>query len=275
MSTTTAPLEYPRTVHLAYVWTLGYVLLAFLFPGAFAFVAVYGSADFLAAGLALIVPLLGTYLNVRSLRSILRRQGYPKKYWEVTGWSIGHANRVMLIAATIAATFAFLSARWSTAAAVSTLALVFILVFQLVGPLEVYNTVHDVHMMPYFESKINGSFRCCICNQVIRHMEELDDLARSHRVTPLSDFGWNDELKGVDNVWHDPWTGLKTVNVLLSHYELDEFTGGSHAGMASELKELAQALSQAADRQVRFCLLLFCGEATNDAKESRRKGFFN
>jgi hypothetical protein len=133
--------------------------------------------------------------------------------------------------------------------------------------------LHDVHFALYFETKVGG-FAYHGAVHLARHMEEFVELARLHGVTPLSEFGWNDDLKGEFNVWHDPLKGLKTVHVLLAVLVTDEFARGDKPGIQNELKTLAEALSRASDRRIRFCLLLFCGEATNEMKEARRKGSF-
>jgi hypothetical protein len=264
---------YHRVVRSAIAWVLGYALLAALIPGTLAFAAAFGNGDYLFAGLALIVPLFGFYLNAVALRSILRRHAYPKKYWERAGGCLGTVNRLALVAATIAATFTVLIVRWEHAVVIAAIAYGFILLLFLVGPLEVYRTVHDVHFAPYFESKVGG-LAYCAAMHLAQHMEELDELARLHGVTPLSEFGWNDDLKGELNVWYDPLNGMKTVNILLTYFAADEFARSNKTAIQNELKALDQALARASDRRIRFCLLLFCGEATNEMKEARRTGSF-
>jgi hypothetical protein len=263
---------YHRVVRYAFGWLLVYTLIA-AFPGTLAFVAVGGNSDYLSASLALVVPLLGFTLNVKSLRTILRRQAYPRKYWEEAGACLRSLIRVTLIAAAIALALTLLSIRWESALFIALIPEIIILLITLIGPLDLYHTLHDVFVTPYFESAVGGVRITCIGKQIARHLEELDDLARLHDVTPLAEFGWNDDLKGEVNVWRDAPSGMKTVNVLLSYFQGDEFAGGGQPGVVDELKVLAQSLSQAADRGIRFCLLLFCGGGTNEMKEARRKGF--
>jgi hypothetical protein len=264
---------YHRVVRSAIAWVLGYALLAALIPGTLAFAAAFGNGDYFFAGLALIVPLFGFYRNAVALRSILRRHAYPKKYWERAGGCLGTVNRLALVAATIAATFTVLTVRWEHAVVIAAIAYGFIILLLLVGPLEVYSTVHDVHFAPYFESKVGGIAYCAAVH-LAQHMEELDELARLHGVTPLSEFGWNDDLKGELTVWYDPLNGMKTVNTLITYFAADEFARGNKTAIQNELKALAEALTRASDRRIRFGLVLFCGEATNEMKEARRTGSF-
>lgn len=263
---------YHRVVRNAFGWLLVYSLIA-AFPGTLALAAVNGNGDYLAASLALFVPLLGFFLNVKSLRTILRRQAYPRKYWEETGACLRSLIRVTLIAAAIALALTLLSIRWERALFIAMIPGIIILLIFLIGPLDLHHTLHDVFVTPYFESAVGGVRINCIGKQIARHLEELDELARLRDVTPLSEFGWNDDLKGEVNVWYDALSGVKTVNVLLSYFQGDEFAGGGQPGVVDELKLLAQSLDQAADRGIRFCLLLFCGGGTNEMKEALRKGF--
>jgi hypothetical protein len=121
------PILYHRVVRSAIAWVLGYTLLAALLPGTFAVVAAFGNGGYFFAGLALIVPLFGFYLNAIGLRSIVRRHAYPKKYWERAAGCLGTVNRLAFVSATIAATFTLLTFRWERAVFVAVIAYEFIL----------------------------------------------------------------------------------------------------------------------------------------------------
>ena len=105
-----------------------------------------------------------------------------------------------------------------------------------------------------------------------RHVDELDEVARTYAVAPLSTFGWNDDLEDEPVVWHAPTDGLKTVNFLLLALEHEETGWDDHAATVADLKQIAHALERADLHGIPFSFLLRHSTATNSQEWDIRQG---
>jgi hypothetical protein len=85
-----------------------------------------------------------------------------------------------------------------------------------------------------------------------RQSAALDRLARTLGVTPLSAFGFGDDLYAQPVRWAPASDGLRTVTTLREAVAAD-------TGLARDLDALASVLRVAADRGVEFALLLRVG----------------
>ncbi len=127
----------------------------------------------------------------------------------------------------------------------------------------------DVAVVPYFERRVGEIDTFCRGKSLARRMNEIDAQARALELTPLSDFGWNDDLAGELLVWHEPAEGLATVHALLAFYQDDP---AAEHNLIDDLKSLAQALASAEAKAIRFCLLLRHGDVTSGQEWDARKG---
>ncbi len=100
-----------------------------------------------------------------------------------------------------------------------------------------------------------------------RNFQTLEVWARERGATPLSTFGWNDDLSGEALVWHEAWQGVESVTALLDHPELTP-------EVREDLELLLSALQKAHDVGQPFCLLLRHGNSASGAEMDARQGTF-
>lgn len=100
-----------------------------------------------------------------------------------------------------------------------------------------------------------------------RDFQLLELWAHEHHITPLSTFGWNDDLRGEPLVWHDAAQGHQTVTSLLQHPDLSP-------ELHEDLTHLESALRHAQEAGIPFCLLLRHGDIASGAEMEARKGTF-
>lgn len=214
---------------------------------------------------------------VRALRHVLRCPGYPQRHWiETLGMlrSVTACEVAGLAVCSGLTAFAVLgpSPRAEMAAVVAT---GFDAIYLCLLPIWVSGaseTMRFKAVVPYFRSRVDEIDTFCHGAYLARHTGELDELARQLGVTPLSSFGWDDDMFGGTPVWHDASAGLKTVDTLLAHVAAEGLAWDDHAGVVDDLKRIAHALSRAAGRGIGFCLLLHYWAATNGLEWEQRRG---
>jgi hypothetical protein len=205
-----------------------------------------------------------------AVRDVWRSTAYPYRHWTILNGVLPVAVVITLILGLLAGTSI------DGAATFGVFLLVWHLYYNATG---VYNSYHYVRVTPYFDSKVLASKigwidTYCSGQHLARHVLELDELARALGVTPLSEFGWNDDMCGEALVWHDSAIGLKSVNAILAHLHGEEFLDGEQIGVIDDLKRIADALSRTHQAGIRFCLILQHGDATNAMEHEQRKGSF-
>jgi hypothetical protein len=109
---------------------------------------------------------------------------------------------------------------WHVPPALAACAVAVFLVFGLLGGLSgVYDTRRHVRVIPYFRRSVGGIDTYTAGQSLARYLSQLDAVANANGVTPLSAFGFNDDLRGEPLTWHIPADGLQTVTTILKSLE--------------------------------------------------------
>jgi hypothetical protein len=113
-------------------------------------------------------------------------------------------------------------------------------------------------IVPYFESRIGAKGECDAFwhgAALATAFLELENLAATANVVPLSSFGFNDDACGEVLNWHHPDEGLKTIESLVKRLD----SSGRLVAVRDDLMKLQAALQLARDKNVRFCLVIRSG----------------
>jgi hypothetical protein len=225
-------------------------------------------------GLLLYAVLRSAFL---SCARVLRSPGYPDRHW----WFVRRAFRrvvrteLVLLAAVSGATVVatrshgWLADRADFAVAVAAAVFVY---YQLVRVAGLNDVLRHASVMLYFHTRVGDITMYGPGESLARHIDELDELARAHAVTPLSKFGWNDDLEGEQVAWHDSADGLKTVNSLLIALEQEETWWDDQVETIADLKALAHGLERADAKGISFSLLLRHSTVTSGVEWDAREG---
>ena len=137
-------------------------------------------------------------------------------------------------------------------------------------------SVVDVHrhacIIPYFQSAVGEIDTFCSGKALASNLLLLDRIAAELNVTPLSDFGFNDDACGESVEWHDSAVGLKTVRALLTKIKSHPERVEDDRKLIDDLHKLMHALERASDQDIRFSLLLRHGNSTSGLEWERRIG---
>ena len=125
---------------------------------------------------------------------------------------------------------------------------------------------------PYFESKVGGIDTFARGRGIARQLEKLDAIAIEAEVEPLSNFGFNDDMRGEILVWHDAAIGLTSVEAILKRARSEPGLIRDQARVVVDLERIGEALRKAMDNEIRFCLLFRTSNATNAREWERRRG---
>ena len=128
----------------------------------------------------------------------------------------------------------------------------------------------NIGIAPYFEKPV-GASTYAEGAEVARSCARLDDLALEVGATPISGFGFNDDLAGETLRWHLAEEGLYTVRALIVAIEPAKTKRDRQ--LIEELQLIEDALQNAHARGTRFCFLITHGY-TNQLEHERRKGSF-
>jgi len=121
---------------------------------------------------------------------------------------------------------------------------------------EMRGKIEDAHVVPYFRQPLGGIDTFTRGYAVAKSCQELDEIAVVSGITPLSAFGFNDDLNREELVWHAPERGLETIRVLLSRLRASSPGRPDEEQLIEELNAMAEALNKAAELAVPFCLFL-------------------
>jgi hypothetical protein len=274
----------------------------FLWAGASAFIAVVLGLPLLILGPSVLVACPWTFASIGQIASgllgsalgglllyavlrsaflscarVLRSPGYPDRHW----WFVRRAFRrvvrteLVLLAAVSGATVVatrshgWLADRADFAVAVAAAVFVY---YQFVMVAGLNDVLRHASVIPYYRERIGDISVFSSGEGLARHVDELDDVARTHGVTPLSAFGWNDDLEGEQVAWHDPAVGLKTVNSLLLALEQEETWWDDQVETIADLKALAHGVERAHAKGVSFSLLLRHSTVTSGVEWDAREG---
>ncbi len=179
---------------------------------------------------AFIAPLVLTSLPLlaavrvggRVIAHTRRWSSYPKAHWRRAVQTLWGSLAFMLIGATLATggtAFAIFGRSSIASPAVWWIRFGDVIVFLgfFVSLSEVSCVLNRGQVVPYFERPVGGIDTFCHGQSLLRNLADLERLAEEIGVSPLSAFGWHDDMRGETVVWHDPAVGLKTVKALLTH----------------------------------------------------------
>ncbi|MBI3866267.1 MAG: hypothetical protein HY290_30680 [Planctomycetia bacterium] len=127
-------------------------------------------------------------------------------------------------------------------------------------------------IVPYFQKALGDIDTFAQGHAVARSCQALDALADQLGLTPLSAFGFNDDLAGETVVWHPPAQGLATVAGLVASLKTTESLSPDRDLLIKELSNIEHALQKATDANVPFCLLLRTADVTSAIEWERRQG---
>ena len=233
-----------------------------------------GLVCLILGGLLLYAVMRTTWLSVAQ---VWRSPGYPDRHW----WFVRRAFRrilrteLILIAVVCVAIVVARRSQGSIAdradLAVGVAGAIFVY-YQLAVVTGLNDILRHAAVVPYFPRRVGEITTFCSGESLAQHVDELDELARTHDVAPLSAFGWNDDLEGETVVWHASTEGLKTVNFLLIALEREETGWDDHAATMADLKQIAHALERADAQRIPFSFLLRHSTVTNGQEWEVRQG---
>ena len=128
----------------------------------------------------------------------------------------------------------------------------------------------NIGIAPYFEEPV-GANTSAGGREVARSCARLDDLAIEVGATPVSAFGFNDDLSGDVLAWHLPREGLYTVRALI--VAIEPAKTDRDRRLSQELQQIEDALLKAHARETRFCFLI-THDYTNQLEHEHRQGSF-
>ena len=121
-------------------------------------------------------------------------------------------------------------------------------------------------VVPYFEKSLGDGPPLASGAELAKHSQRLDELAVLADATPLSSFGFNDDLAGEAVTWHEPALALATVRALSAKLS------DAESALKRDLEQLAEALNRAAARRIRFALLLRTSYGLTGDEKAKRRG---
>ena len=260
---------------LILIWWFQAVVLAGGITASIVVMAIRAGRGYLGAAL-IVLGFAGLVRKaVGVVRCVRRIESYPARHWEqergCLPWALAITGLIAAFAALVTGGL-FLDAPPNVDAATGAAVVYFVLLFGIMSLF--HGCFHHVRVYPYFESRVGDIHTYAEGYFVARHLLEVDELAEAQGVTPLSAFGWNDDMQGETLIWHPSAAGLKTANALLARLEAEDFDRGDLAGIVEDLKRIAHALDRADRGGIRFCLILQHGDATNAMEHEQRKGTF-
>jgi hypothetical protein len=111
-------------------------------------------------------------------------------------------------------------------------------------------------IVPYFLVEVPGPKTFFEGHALARQCRRLDDLALAAGQTPLSAYGFADDLRGEPVDWHDAVEALRTVQHLIETLRRAPEAVPEAEALLAELEPLRDRLAEAARLEVPFCLHL-------------------
>jgi hypothetical protein len=204
-------------------------------------------------------------------------RGYPARFErgqrEAVRWSLGCMGPFLLLAILGAgcSLYAWHSAGrgplwWST---IGLLIFVAYFVYLLItGLFPAWQTT----IVPYFESSPGHINTFGRGKYLARNCQNLDRIAIEQGFDPMSAFGFYDDLFGETVVWHDSHRGLATFSAIRSVLEQNPGKIPFQAQTLEEIALVEESLHLAAQKQIRFSLLLRMCDVTNAQEWEIRQG---
>lgn len=203
--------------------------------------------------------------------------GYPDRHRAVIASAARASLRTIAVTGSLAALFAAAAVWWGGSVLIAAIAAAIFILATLGSVLGLWDCLRWVRIIPYFESTVGGIETFLAGEALARHLRQLDDVAADIGVTPLSEFGFNDDLCGETLVWHDAEDGLSALLPLLAALEArpDRIEARDPLALQCvqcDLRKMIEALQKARQGGIRFCLLLRHGNGTSALEWEQRKG---
>lgn len=131
----------------------------------------------------------------------------------------------------------------------------------------------EVRIIPYYDRPLPQADTFLSGLALARNCLHLDRLARARGVRAISDFGFNDPLRGEQVVWHDAKTGLPTITALLRAVAEEPDAVDDAAAVSGELEKIRHAFERASTSGIRFAFLVEIGSGTSGQVWEVRGGY--
>jgi hypothetical protein len=202
-----------------------------------------------------------------------REREYPERHYVALASAWRYAVVAIAATGTLAVGLTLGAVFDGVPTALAAIACAAFLLFGLLGGIGgLYDTWRYVRIIPYFQRRVGEIDTFLAGEALARRLRCLDRLAAFCGVTPLSEFGFNDDLRNEPLLWHPADHGLQSVHALLSALEEKSDVVEDRAVLVRDLQKLEHALSRAAQQGIPFCLLLRHGNATSGHEWSVRQG---
>jgi hypothetical protein len=199
--------------------------------------------------------------------------GYPPRHHDAVRSATAYAVRAIALTVCVFCVLLLGTVFASVPPVLAALAGAVFLLFGLLGGIGgLYDTRRFVRVIPYFQRKVGGICTFAAGQSLARCLRQLDAVAAELQVTPLSAFGFHDDLRGESLTWHAPDEGLHTVTTLLSELQVLAEQEGIPAGVLRDLRAWKHALERATAQGISFCILLRHGNATSAQEWDVRQG---
>jgi hypothetical protein len=134
--------------------------------------------------------------------------------------------------------------------------------------------VPAVIILPYFKETV-GHIETFIGGKVLaRRVCMLDAMAAELGLTPISAFGYKDDLNGEELTWHDPERGIETISGLLRKLHRGPDSIDDAPNIISDLDKIHDALRAARKKGIPFCFIVRRGSGASGQEMVVRKGSF-
>jgi len=130
-----------------------------------------------------------------------------------------------------------------------------------------------IRILPYFDKPVPGH-TFLRGEALARNSKELDSIAESKGLKPISYFGFNDDMWSESVQWHDPKDGLATISALITAVGARFNQVNDRQDVLSDLGFVRDALIAAEHRGARFCFLLRLGGGFTLREIETRQGYF-
>ena len=135
-----------------------------------------------------------------------------------------------------------------------------------------FRVASQTSIVPYFQNEVGDIHTFVRGHAVARSCQVLDDLALQLGLTPISAFGFNDDMARETVVWHPPEQGLATFSGLLAALQDRPNAVPRQDRLIKELTAIVDALQKATGQNIPFSLLLRVGDGTSAMEWEQRKG---
>jgi hypothetical protein len=130
-----------------------------------------------------------------------------------------------------------------------------------------------IRIIPYFSNRVPEADTFLYGHAIAANSRTLDEIAKAKSLKPLCTFGFKDDRTAQRLIWHNPDDGIKTVEALLAQVQEDAKNFFDSDTLVSDLNRMLVALKAVQVRKLKFCLLVWIGDAVSLMEMDQRKGF--